>query len=169
MTVTQKINLGWDKPLDVDWNFQLGILRKEIAAAAPGKSGALKHAFDSEDTAVMSSPTTIEITVGKQHKAWPYASIQNLGGPSHDIKIFPKKPGGVLRFMWNGQLRFFKYVTMHAGQIHPTNFVQNGVYNWWRKLMRGITDGGAPVYQWASGHHSQGAERMSAKRGRVSR
>jgi hypothetical protein len=165
----ETINLGWDKPLDVEWNFQLKELRREIQLLAPGgKSGALKQAFGSADTVILVAPNVIDITVGSQHRAWPYAAIQEYGGPAFDRIIRPKRAGGVLAFYWMGKLRFFKKVTMHAGQILGSHYVQRGVYNWWAKLTRGMTRK-EPVISWASGHYAEGGSRLASKRGTISK
>lgn len=149
---------GWDAPLDVDWDFQLAILRREIKLAAPSKGGALAHAFDSPDTAVMNeSNDTITVSVGRQHKAWPYAAIQNFGGPRTNVRIPKRKGGKVLRFFWMGKWRFFSHVTMHAGQILGSDYVYHGVFNWWARLCRGAMQPGSKgVVQWRNKHYSEG-------------
>ena len=153
MAREEKIVLkGWDRPLVVDWDFQTGLLRREIQAQAPGRGGALKQAFDSPDTAVINEEgNIIDITVGKQHKAWPYAKIQEYGGPSHDVIIRPKR-AKALRFYWMGRLRFFQKVVIKAGSILGSHYVERGVLNWWRKL----TEKQAKVVYWASEHYSRG-------------
>lgn len=168
MSKDQTIRLGWDAPLEVDWDFQLEMLRDEIGEAAPSRSGALREAFRSADTAVINeAQDLITIEVGRQHRAWPYAAIQNFGGPEKDIVIWPKAAGlsskgrfwgggkargrpPVLRFWWGGRLRFFTHVHMRAGQIHGSNYVEEGVFNWWEKLRRGFRK---PVAEWAKKHY----------------
>ena len=148
----RNINLGWDRPLEVDWDFQLTELRREIRHKAPYKFGHLADAFNSEDTVVINDDhDVIDITVGKQHKAWPYAAIQEWGGPRHDVVIRPKR-AKALRFWWNGKLTFAKKVIMKAGQILGSHYVERGVKSWWRKL----TSGRLTVVKWRSKHYSRG-------------
>ena len=149
---------GWDAPLDVDWDFQLQVLRREIQMCAPSKGGALAQAFDSPDTAVLSEDRgVITISVGTQHKAWRYAKIQNFGGyvPPFNIRT-QGRPGHkpVMRAMIGGAYRFF---TKRRGfHIQGADYVKRGVFNWWSKLCRGATMGGKQVVQWRSKHYAQG-------------
>lgn len=137
----QIIKLGWDMPLDIDWDWQLPVLRQEIKRCAPGKSGALAQAFDNPDTAVVDKTgTVIDIEVGRHHRAWRYAAIQEHGGPAVSRTIYPVH-AKALRFYYMGKLLFLKHVHMRAGQIKGIHYVQQGVYNWWNRLMRG-TNGG---------------------------
>lgn len=154
MTKGQTIRLGWDAPLEVDWDFQLEELRREIEEVAPLRSGALRDAFRNADTAVINKEKNlITIEVGQQHRAWPYAAIQNFGGPARDIIIRPRF-AKALKFFWKGRLRFFAKVTMHAGQIVGSYFVEEGVFNWYEKL----TGGTYTVVHWRSKHYAKPME-----------
>lgn len=155
---------GWDRPLVVDWNFQTALLRKEIQVAAPGRGGALKQAFDSPDTAVINeAENIITVSVGKQHKAWPYAKIQNFGGtiPAFDIRKAQRAVNATYMAMVRGRKisagrygRWFRRSSLGAYQpvmvamiggakdslrsaaihIMGSNYVERAVHVWWRKL-----------------------------------
>ena len=163
----QKIVLkGWDRPLVVDWDFQTGLLRLEIQRLAPGRgSGNLKEAFEHSDTAVINEEgNVIDITVGKQHKAWPYAKIQEHGGtiPAFDIRKAQRAFKSTYLAMVRGRKisagrygRWFRRSSVGGykpvmvawiggmkrfftkrGPIHimGSHYVERGVHNWWRKL-----------------------------------
>ncbi len=192
------IKLGWDQPLDIVWDFQLPLLRAEIKSFAPGKGGALASAFDSPDTAVVNEAgNVIDITVGKQHRAWPYAAIQEYGGiiPPFDIRaaqrsfrrtqtdiragrtINEKRMGMFERRWYRGYKPVMvawiggalRFFTKRGPiVIIGREYVRQGVFSWWAKLTRGLTRQGK-VVDWATGHYGAGAQRLASKRGVVSR
>jgi len=137
MTNGETIKLGWDRPLVVDWDFQLAHLRRCIQNHTPYASGALRHAFDNPTSAVINKEeTVITVAVEPPATAARYAAIQNFGGPSRDIRIYPRFKKA-LSFMWHGRRVFFKSVLMRANRIRGKHFVENGVKSWLEDLMKG--------------------------------
>jgi hypothetical protein len=174
----QTIKLGWDKPLDVDWDFHIPALRREIKLTAPGRSGALAQAFDAPGAVVFDEAAMlIDITVGPEQKAARYANIQEHGGIIPPFNLLTQGKPGHKRAMvaWIGGARRF-FTRRGPILILGSHYVENAVHSWWRNLMRSVTPvvawagagpggGGA---RWASGHYSAGAERLSNPQGRVS-
>lgn len=172
------IKLGWDRPLDVDWNFQIPALRREIKLTAPGRGGALKQAFDDPGSVVFDAQSMmIDITVGPDKKAAPYANIQEHGGVIPPFNLLTQGKPGHKRAMvaWIGGAKRF-FTKRGPILILGSHYVERAVYSWWRALMRSVTPvvawsdvgkGGGEA-RWASGHYSAGAERLSNPRGRVS-
>ena len=167
MADPQNIKVGWNAPLEVDWDFALHLLRREISSAAPGKSGTLKADLLRESSVTINDEkTVITIQNPPPNRSWKYALIQDQGGPARDVIIRPKR-AQALSFMWNGTRRFFKQVTMHAGQIKGLNYVYRGVMAWFEKVREhewvkwkdaGAPSGGTRV-SWGSHHYSAGIQR----------
>lgn len=134
---------GWDRPLDVDWDFQLRALREEIRDAAPaGKTGSLKRAFSNKDTVTINKKkTVITITVQPPDPAAAYAGVVNFGSGIHAgrgkyrIPRIDNLAAKTLRFFWKGAWRFFKWV-MHPG-IEGQHYVERGIVAWWNKITKG--------------------------------
>ena len=156
MTPAREIDAsGWDRPLDVDWDWQLGVLRRCIRDEAPGgSSGNLKQAFNHKRSVVIDKKETeITISVMPPDPAAPYAAAQNFGsglyGPraaKYRIPRIDNMTAKVLRFMGrSGQWVFRKFV-WHPG-VKPQHFVEKGIVKWWQKL----TGGRTTVVKWREG------------------
>jgi len=156
MTPPQNIDAsGWDKPLDVNWDWQLGVLRRCVRDEAPGGStGALKNAFNKKRSVKINKKET-EITISvKDGPAAPYAAAINYGsglygpkGAKYRIPRIDNLTAKTLRFMWRGVWTFRKFV-MHPG-VKATHFVEHGIIKWWKRLTGKSVK--STVVRWASG------------------
>jgi len=124
------VTVVWDQPLAVDFDFHLDELRRSIRDVAPYASGALRRAFDDPESAELNTGRDmITISVRPPSAAWPYAAIQNFGGPERDVIIRPVRKKA-LSFIWHGSRVFFKKVTMRAYSIRGSHYVERGVEQW---------------------------------------
>ena len=155
MTPAREIDAsGWDRPLDVDWDWQINVLRRCIRDEAPSKGGALQQAFQHKRSVVINKKQTeITISVKPPDPAAPYAAAQNFGsglyGPKaakYRIPRIDNLTAKVLRFLGRGGKWVFRKFVMHPG-VRGQHYVEKGIIKWWKKL----TGGKYTVVKWREG------------------
>ena len=151
------INIGWTKPLNLDWEFNIDKLRESIRSFTPFDSGALRSAFlEPETITVNEGNDIITIHIAPPNTAWKYANIQDVGGfiPPYDI-IKAKGPGQVMRAEIKGETRFF---TKRKGfRLRGFNFIEKGVRDWTSRP-------GWVTLGWRKGPAGQGLRRIPGGR-----
>jgi hypothetical protein len=128
---------GWDGPLDIDWEWALTDLRRELKNAAPADSGTLRNSFNDPRTVTQSrDKRKIFIKIEPPALAWKYARIQDKGGfvPPYDI-IAAKGPGSVMRAEIPRDSGTFKFFTSRRGfRLSGSNYVDRAIIAWARRL-----------------------------------
>ena len=159
--MVRMINIKWDGPLEIDWDFEIDSLRESIRSFTPFDSGALRNAFlEPETITINDKKDVITINIAPPNTAWKYANIQDVGGfiPPYDI-IKAKGPGHVMRAEIKGETRFF---TKRKGfRLRGFNYIERGVRDW-------VDRPGWISIGWRGGPAGQGLRTLSTGRiGRV--
>jgi len=192
------INGGWDKPLEVLWDFELPDLQYQLIRFAPGGSGALRNDLrQPEAVTINEEETEIRITIQPPALSAPYALAQDEGAvvppykcpprigwfphPKHSkrmgrsgINFFPGMRSGerswVMRAVIHGVVRFF--TSRRGFIIRGSHYVDRAFGIWWDNLVRGQKKG-VPV-AWkddtteVSWAPGRAGETFGAVRGRLS-
>jgi hypothetical protein len=131
---------GWDRPLDVDFDFDLPMLAEELSRAAPFDSGALRGDLRDSVSMEPGQDAIINIEIKPPALSWRYAAIQQWGGriPPFDIRaaargLYMRRTyKRVMRAFIGGAVRFF---TRRRGfTLRGQHYLERGIANWLTRL-----------------------------------
>ena len=72
---------GWDGPVEMDWDYELNMLRELLATYAPVDTTALRRDLRQPSTTTLNQDKTeITISIEPPSLSWKYARIQDEGG-----------------------------------------------------------------------------------------